>query len=105
MTTAPGVLPGKPRNVQPQGAQISYLPSLSQYRERTTRRLKINDLPLQVPQGWPTKVDYPMAWVDGSFKSQSFIWQLAQETIDEIGAALQYFKGNSRPGGDRPEEL
>lgn len=75
---------------------IAYTPNIETYRERTQRRTQTENLPRTLPDGFPQKLDSPLAW-DGSTVSESYQWsyQLTEQDVNEIHRALDHFKGSA----------
>lgn len=73
---------------------ISYTPNLETYQARTKRRLETETLLRTLPDGFPQKLESPLAW-DGATVSESYQWsyQLTEQDIEEIHQALEHFKG------------
>jgi hypothetical protein len=99
-TTETLTIPG-PRG-QP---DISYTPNLETYQQRTQRRIKTEQLPRTLPDGFPQKLESPLAW-DGSTVSETYQWsyQLTDQDIDEIHRALDHFKSLDKPLGEITKE-
>ena len=72
---------------------IAYHPDWDKYQARAARRLRTEDLPKTLPDGFPTELKGELVW-DGETIAQEYNWTyvLSAEQLDEIDRALAHFK-------------
>ncbi|KAI2642741.1 TfdA family taurine catabolism dioxygenase TauD [Xylaria nigripes] len=77
---------------------ISYMPDYEQWQARTALRLKNDNLPKSVPEGYPEKLTGDLAW-DGRTVADEYDWTyvLSPEHLIEIDRALAHFQGLNLP--------
>lgn len=72
---------------------IDYAPSLAKYQARVKRRQQTEDLNRTLPPGFPSKLYSPLVWDgDSESRDQKWVYELTQDDLDEIEAALAHFK-------------
>jgi hypothetical protein len=76
---------------------ISYAPDSEKFAARTRRRYETEQLEKVLPAGFPKKLVSDLVW-EGQDLVGKYDWtyQLNDEEVGEIEAALQYFQGMSR---------
>lgn len=76
------------------GAKIDWVPSLSVYQQRVSRRLKEGIPSVTLPQGFPESVTGSTApcWTGDQVKIKDLIYHLTQEEVKEIHQALLHFQ-------------
>jgi hypothetical protein len=72
---------------------INYQPDISRYKARTEWRLKNEELPRELPEGFPKKLVSPLVWEGSSLKSDEWVSTLTKADHEEIEEAVVYFKG------------
>lgn len=72
---------------------ITYQPNLDNYLARIKRRTETEDLPNTLPPGFPKQLNSKLVW-DGRALAETWDWnyQLTEQDLAEIEAALQHFK-------------
>jgi hypothetical protein len=77
----------------PSQPDIQYHPDYEKYKERTRRRKETETLQTTLPAGFPQKLVSPLVWEGKEIvKGGEWIYQLKNEHLDEIDAALKSFK-------------
>ena len=77
--------------VQP---DIQYHPDYTKYIDRARRRKASESLQQHVPKGFPEQLSSPLVWNGKDVeKRDDWIYQLNQDQLAEVDAALQLFKG------------
>ena len=77
--------------VQP---DIQYHPDYTKYIDRARRRKASESLQQHVPKGFPEQLSSPLVWNGKDVEQRDdWIYQLNQDQLAEIDAALQHFKG------------
>jgi hypothetical protein len=77
--------------VQP---DIQYHPEYEKYKERTRRRKETETLQTSLPAEFPQQLISPLVWEGKNVeKGDDWIYQLKDDQLDEIDAALRKFKG------------
>ncbi|ORX47741.1 taurine catabolism dioxygenase TauD, TfdA family protein [Hesseltinella vesiculosa] len=73
---------------------ITYLPDKKNWQARTARRLAEEDLPKDLPDGFPEKLDGPKLWTGSDYqdKESEWVYELNEQELNEIKAALQDFE-------------
>ncbi|KAK0644660.1 hypothetical protein B0T16DRAFT_460692 [Cercophora newfieldiana] len=78
----------------PSYADIDYEIDEQKYLARSKARVEAGGLPAEVPGGWPTKLEGPLAWSSDSFQDESeYVYTLTDDDKTELLAALKTFKG------------
>lgn len=74
---------------------IDYIPDYEKYRARTKRRTETEQLKEILPPGFPPRLSSDLVW-DGKDLCEVYNWnyQLTDEDLDEIEAALAHFTGS-----------
>ena len=77
---------------EPSGESAFY-PNVEQYLDR--RRTCAGTMPqdVTVPTGWPQALGGSLAWQPEHLVEEDFVHRLVSQDLEEIHAALQYFKG------------
>lgn len=75
-----------------QEPDIEWIPNFKSFRDRCLRRLKNGGLLETLPEGFPAKVDSPLAWEGSQLKEEEYIVELSAQEIAETEKALQDFK-------------
>jgi hypothetical protein len=75
------------------GANIDWVPSLTNYRERVARRLKEGIPGAALPSGFPKRVSGPACWSAADINPIELIRTLSNDHIVEMENALDHFKG------------
>lgn len=78
--------------VHSQQPDIEWIPSYKGYRDRCLRRLKNGGLTKTLPEGFPAKVESPLAWEGCQLKKEEYIVELSAQEIAETEGALRDFK-------------
>ncbi|KXG49015.1 Taurine catabolism dioxygenase TauD/TfdA [Penicillium griseofulvum] len=85
----------------PTQPDIQYHPDYEKYKERTRRRKETETLQSTVPSGFPQKLISPLVWEGKEVeKRDDWIYQLYDDQLDELDAALKSFKSLNLPLGD-----
>lgn len=86
-TTTPAARP------PPGQPDIAYHPDWNNYQARIARRLATEDLPKELPEGFPKELKGDLVW-EGETLAEKYDWTyvLSEEQLAEIDAALQHFK-------------
>jgi hypothetical protein len=72
---------------------ITYHPNFDQYKARSQRRQKAEQLPTSLPGGFPKQLSSPLVWEGKDVEGTSdWIFELNESQLDEIHQALQKFK-------------
>ena len=72
---------------------IDYAPSLAKYQARVQRRQQTEDFNRTLPAGFPSRLYSTLVWDGDSIsKDQDWVYELTQDDLDEIEAALTHFK-------------
>lgn len=79
----------KPTVADSQEPDIEWIPSFKTYRDRCLRRLKNGGLEKTLPEGFPAKLESPLAWEGSKLKKEEYIMELSTQEIAEIEQALQ----------------
>jgi hypothetical protein len=83
--------PGQLRNAH---TDIGYEPDLAKYVALSSVRLRAEGLEVDVPTGWPKRLEGPLAWTSADFEDDSqYTCYLTADNKSEIWRALEYFKG------------
>lgn len=78
----------------PAQPDIQYHPEYEKYQERTRRRKELETLPSTLPAGFPQKLESSLVWEGKDIeKRDDWTYQLGDNQLDEIDAALNSFKG------------
>jgi hypothetical protein len=78
------------------GPDISYIPDLFKYQERASASIRKGNLVKEVPTGWPSFLDSPLAWTGDDFgNEESFVHHLSNQEKTEIRNALDHFNGKA----------
>lgn len=78
----------------PAQPDIQYHPEYEKYKERTRRRKETETLQTTLPAGFPQKLVSPLVWEGKDVeKRDDWVYQLSDNQLDEIDAALKSFKG------------
>lgn len=74
---------------------IDYAPDLVKYKARVQRRRQNDKLEGTLPQGFPAELHSDLVW-DGKDIARKYNWiyELGEDEIEEIEAALKHFKGH-----------
>ncbi len=83
-----------PAAVAPPGQpDIAYAPDFGKYQARVNRRLKTENLPKQLPPGFPTELKGDLVW-DGETVAKTYNWTytLNEDQLAEIDRAVAHFK-------------
>ncbi|KAJ5382592.1 Taurine catabolism dioxygenase TauD/TfdA [Penicillium concentricum] len=84
----------------PTQPDIQYHPEYEKYKERTRRRKETETLQSTVPVGFPEKLVSPLVWEGKDVeKRDDWIYQLNDDQLDELDAALKSFKALNLPLG------
>jgi len=87
---------------QPLPAQpdITYAPDYDKYLARTQRRLKTENLPRHVPEGYPEKLFSDLVWEGkGLEEKYDWVYELNDCEVEEIEEALKHFRSLHKPLG------
>ncbi|RPA98688.1 Clavaminate synthase-like protein [Choiromyces venosus 120613-1] len=76
----------------PSDSTIDWIPSYRSYLYRSQRRLKQGGLTKALPEGFPARVESPLAWTGSELKKEEYIIELSEEEILEIEGGLRDFK-------------
>ncbi|KAJ5957018.1 hypothetical protein N7501_011297 [Penicillium viridicatum] len=77
----------------PAQPDIQYHPDYEKYKERTRRRKETETLQTTLPAGFPQKLGSPLVWEGKEVEKQDdWVYQLSDNQLDEIDAALKSFK-------------
>lgn len=76
----------------PQQPDIEWIPSFKSYRDRNLRRLRNGGLKKTLPEGFPTKLESPLAWEGDELREEEYIVELSALEIEETEEALRDFK-------------
>lgn len=76
----------------PQQPDIEWIPSFKSYRDRNLRRLRNGGLKQTLPEGFPTKLESPLAWEGDELREEEYIVELSALEIEETEEALRDFK-------------
>ncbi|KAF7528501.1 hypothetical protein PCG10_000345 [Penicillium crustosum] len=77
----------------PAQPDIQYHPEYEKYKERTRRRKETETLQTTLPAGFPQKLVSPLVWEGKDVeKRDDWVYQLSDNQLDEIDAALKSFK-------------
>ncbi|KAI0196420.1 TfdA family taurine catabolism dioxygenase TauD [Astrocystis sublimbata] len=92
--TAP---PGQP--------DIEYHPNVEKWQARTARRLKEENLPKTLPEGFPAQLIGDLVW-EGQSVADSYNWtfHFTPEHLAEINKAVAHFQGLGKPLGAISQE-
>ena len=72
---------------------IDYAPNLEKFTARTRRRAEMEKLDKTLPPGLPSHLESPLVWEGADIASIfNWVYELSSEEVDEIEAALAYFK-------------
>ncbi|KAF9252151.1 hypothetical protein CBS147333_479 [Penicillium roqueforti] len=72
---------------------IQYHPDYEKYKERTRRRKETEDLQSTLPAGFPQKLISSLVWEGKDVeKRDDWVYQLSDDQLDELDAALKSFK-------------
>jgi hypothetical protein len=75
-------------------ANIGYEVNKQAFDLRVKASLANDNREREVPQGWPVKLEGPLAWTKDTFQDESeYVYQLTEQDKEEILVALAYFKG------------
>lgn len=76
---------------------VTYTPSEADTRTFWDRELTREKVCLDIPHGFPKKLDSPLAWIGADIESKQSEWKLdlTDEDIGAIDAALRSFEGNT----------
>ena len=78
----------------PTQPDIQYHPEYEKYKERTRRRKETETLQSILPENFPKKLVSPLVWEGKDVeKRDDWVYQLNDDQLDEIDAALKSFKG------------
>lgn len=72
---------------------ITYHPSLSNYKARTKRRLETEKLIQVLPKGFPEILESNLVWEADDFQQDEWVVALTESEILEIDSAIENFKG------------
>lgn len=78
--------------VHSQEPDIEWIPSFKSYRDRCLRRIKTGGLAKTLPEGFPVKLESPLAWEGSKIKKEEYIVELSAQEITETEDALRDFK-------------
>ncbi|OTB01391.1 hypothetical protein M426DRAFT_323530 [Hypoxylon sp. CI-4A] len=86
VTPAAAAPPGQP--------DISYAPDHNKWQARAARRLKEENLPTTLPEGFPAQLTGDLVW-EGESVVDTYDWTyvLNDEQLSEIDRAVEHFKG------------
>lgn len=84
--------PALDSTVHSQEPDIEWIPSFKSYRERCLRRIKNGGLAKTLPEGFPAKLESPLAWEGSQLKKEEYIVELSAQEIAETEGALRDFK-------------
>ncbi|CAJ2509739.1 Uu.00g056390.m01.CDS01 [Anthostomella pinea] len=76
---------------------ISYAPDYNKWQARAARRLKEENLPKKLPEGFPTQLTGDMVW-GGANVAETYDWTyvLSANQLAEIDHAVEHFKGEAQ---------
>jgi hypothetical protein len=78
----------------PTQPDIQYHPEYEKYKERTHRRKETETLQSTLPENFPEKLISPLVWEGKDVeKRDDWVYQLSDDQLDELDAALKSFKG------------
>lgn len=87
--------PAADATVLPQEPDIEWIPSFKTYRDRCLRRIKNGGLVKTLPEGFPAKLESPLAWEGCQLKTEEYIVELSAQEVAETETALRDFKCKS----------
>ncbi|CAG8069265.1 unnamed protein product [Penicillium nalgiovense] len=77
----------------PAQPDIQYHPEYEKYKERTRRRKETETLQSTLPENFPEKLVSPLVWEGKDVgKRADWVYQLSDDQLDELDAALKSFK-------------
>ncbi|KAJ5485793.1 hypothetical protein N7530_000093 [Penicillium desertorum] len=77
----------------PTQPDIQYHPEYEKYKERTRRRKETETLQSTLPENFPEKLISPLVWEGKDVeKREDWVYQLSDDQLDELDAALKSFK-------------
>ncbi|KAJ6180848.1 hypothetical protein N7519_011309 [Penicillium mononematosum] len=77
----------------PTQPDIQYHPEYEKYKERTRRRKETETLQSTLPENFPEKLVSPLVWEGKDVeKRDDWVYQLSDDQLDELDAALTSFK-------------
>lgn len=72
---------------------IGYAPDLDKYLARVAHRKATEELPSQLPEGFPRKLKSELVWDGSTIGDQyNFVYEVNAEELEEIEDALKHFK-------------
>jgi hypothetical protein len=78
----------------PTQPDIQYHPEYEKYKGRTRRRKETEILQSTLPENFPEKLVSPLVWEGKDVeKRDDWVYQLSDDQLDELDAALKSFKG------------
>lgn len=83
-----------PKAVAPPGQpDISYAPDYEKYQARAARRIQSENLPSNLPEGFPEQLKGDLVW-EGSTLAETYDWTyvLKEDQLAEIDEAVKHFK-------------
>ncbi|EOA90417.1 hypothetical protein ACJQWK_07660 [Exserohilum turcicum] len=79
---------------------IGYAPDLDKYLARVAHRKATEELPSQLPEGFPRKLKSELVWDGSTIGDQyNFVYEVNAEELEEIEDALKHFKSLGKPLG------
>jgi hypothetical protein len=83
---------------------ITYHPNFDQYKARSQRRQKAEQLPTSLPDGFPQQLSSSLVWEGKDVEGRSdWTFELNESQLDEIDQALQKFKCRYQGGQETSE--
>lgn len=83
-----------PKAVAPPGQpDISYAPDYDKYQARAARRVQSENLPNNLPEGFPEQLKGNLVW-EGNTLAETYNWTyvLSEDQLEEIDRAVGHFK-------------
>lgn len=78
---------------------ITYLPDLKNYKQRTARRLANEQLENDLPEGFPAQLEGPKLWKGSDYegKESEWVYQLTEQELEEVDKAVHDFEATEKP--------
>lgn len=77
---------------------LTYLPDLKNYKERTSRRLAEEQLENFLPEGFPEQLEGSKLWKGSDYegKESEWVYQLTPEELEEVDHAVHDFEATEK---------